>query len=197
MAAGRWCRHHGSRNRGFIVTNLTYTGRYQGYASRAGNALGVGIGALLGAGRAGRRSCWRGWRSRIGAQRRRGRVDDGSGSRRYPRGSGGRDWLRFGCRTIRSHRGCERGLDDADDRAMQKSAGNLSAGQERYSDDLGSPEYPYGYYLYPYEYIPPTYTLVIAELPSVSERSFFAFGRICGHAASVAQSRKPCAQQPR
>src|SRR5258708_39445682 len=54
-----------------------------------GTALGVGIGALLGAlAGAGRRSCWRGWRSQYRrGNRRGGRGDDGSGSRRYARRS--------------------------------------------------------------------------------------------------------------
>src|SRR6266481_6967554 len=44
------------------------------------------------------------------------------------------------------------------DRAMQKLGGKVyrRARSDIRDDSWFSPEYPYGYYLYPYEYIPPT-----------------------------------------
>jgi hypothetical protein len=45
------------------------------------------------------------------------------------------------------------------DRAMQKLGGKVyrRAKSDIRDDSWFSPAYPYGYYLYPYEYIPPTY----------------------------------------
>jgi uncharacterized membrane protein len=47
------------------------------------------------------------------------------------------------------------------DRAMQKLGGKVyrRAKSDIRDDAWLSPDYPYGYYLYPYEYIPPTYPL--------------------------------------
>jgi hypothetical protein len=47
------------------------------------------------------------------------------------------------------------------DRAMQKLGGKVyrRARSDIRDDAWFSPEYPYGYYLYPYEYIPPAYPI--------------------------------------